>query len=142
MREQHRRPDMAAQRPAKDVGPGRRPSRLASLAPQGDGDGSALEYEIAREKAVSLGRLGRRLEAALDAVRTFDAREAGAGRSREREALLCEARTLLWYFVVQREACGLRDSARLMQDYAVPKEVRARMGLSQRTTEDRRRSNK
>jgi len=56
--------------------------------------------------------------------------------------LLCEAGTLLWYFVVQREACGLRDSARLMQDYAVPKEVLVRMGFNRRTTEDRRRRNK
>jgi len=117
--------------------------RRAPLADNSADDGSAaLAYEIAREKAVSLGRLGRRLEAALDAVRTFDAAEPGAGRTREREALLCEAGTLLWYFVVQREACGLRDSARLMQDYAVPKEVRARMGLSRRTKEDRRQRNK
>jgi hypothetical protein len=97
-----------------------------------------LEYEIAREKAISLGRLGRRLEAALEAVRAFDAAGARAGRSREREALLAEARTLLWYFVVQREACGLRDSAQLMQDYGVPKDVRARMGFNRRTTEARR----
>jgi len=141
MREKHRHPEVAARRPPKDAGLSHRPSRLASLAPQGDGDGSALEYEIAREKAVSLGRLGRRLEAALDTLRAFDAAEAGAGRSREREALLCEAGTLLWYFVVQSEACGLRDSARLMQDYAVPNEVRARMGF-RRTTEDRRQRNK
>jgi Family of unknown function (DUF6665) len=132
MREKFGHPEVAAQRPSKDAGPGRRPSRLA---PQGDGDGAALEYEIAREKAISLGRLGRRLEAALEALRAFDAAEAGARRSREREALLSEAGTLLWYFVVQREACGLRDSARLMQDYAVPKDVHTRMGFSRRTTE-------
>jgi hypothetical protein len=29
---------------------------------------------------------------------------------------------------VQREACGLNDSAQAMQDYAVPNEVYARMG--------------
>jgi len=29
---------------------------------------------------------------------------------------------------VQREACGLNDSAQVMQDYGVPNEVYARMG--------------
>ena len=33
----------------------------------------ALEYELAQEKASALGRLGRGLEAALDALRSFDA---------------------------------------------------------------------
>jgi hypothetical protein len=32
-------------------------------------------------------------------------------------------------FVVQREACGLRDSRAVMRDYAVPPEVKVRMGL-------------
>jgi hypothetical protein len=32
-------------------------------------------------------------------------------------------------FVVQREACGLRDSRAVMRDYAVPAEVQVRMGL-------------
>jgi hypothetical protein len=32
-------------------------------------------------------------------------------------------------FVVQREACGLRDSRAVMRDYAVPPEVQVRMGL-------------
>src|SRR5436190_13461011 len=90
---------------------------------------SALEYEIAREKASSLGRLGRQLEAALAALQAFDATHARASRSGEREALLAEAGTLLWHFIVQREACGLRDSARVMQDYAAPQDVRARMGV-------------
>jgi|GEM_PF-551314 len=142
-----RHPEAAAQRPSKDLDTGRRPSRLASLAPHGDGERSlarrrasvledsadnpnaALEYEIAREKAVSLGRLGRRLEAALAALQAFDKSHARARHSSEREALLAEAGTLLWHFIVQREACGLSDSARVMQDYAVPNEVRARMGV-------------
>ena len=32
-------------------------------------------------------------------------------------------------FVVQREACGLRDSRVLMREYNVPPEVQLRMGL-------------
>jgi hypothetical protein len=32
-------------------------------------------------------------------------------------------------FVVQREACGLRDSRAVMRDYAVPADVQVRMDL-------------
>ena len=32
-----------------------------------------LEYELAQEKASALGRMGRALEAALEALRSFDA---------------------------------------------------------------------
>ncbi|HXW25372.1 MAG TPA: hypothetical protein VEK73_11525 [Xanthobacteraceae bacterium] len=31
--------------------------------------------------------------------------------------------------MVQREACGLRDSNRAMREYGVPREVRLRMGV-------------
>src|SRR6266568_3995421 len=102
--------------------------RLSVLDASADNPNAALEYEIVREKASSLGRLGRRLEAALAALQAFDQSHVRRNRSGEREALLAEAGTLLWYFIVQREACGLRDSARVMQDYGVPRDVRARMG--------------
>jgi hypothetical protein len=105
----------------------RRPSAFEPENPN-----AALEYEIAREKASSLGRLGRRLEAALAALRAFDGAHERVHRSAERaerNALVSEAGTLLWHFIVQREACGLRDSTRVMQDYGLPKEVRARMGV-------------
>ncbi|HEV2957268.1 MAG TPA: DUF6665 family protein [Xanthobacteraceae bacterium] len=93
---------------------------------------AALDYEIAREKASALGRLGRRLEAALAALAAFDAQadeEASAAPAvrRERRAeLVAAAGEVLWSFIVQREACGLRDSSRAMRDYAVPAEVRLR----------------
>jgi hypothetical protein len=50
--------------------------------------GAALEYEIAREKAASLGRLGRRLEAALEALSAFDAAPS-ARRSSRKPACCC-----------------------------------------------------
>jgi hypothetical protein len=95
---------------------------------------AALDYEIAREKASALGRLGRRLEAALAALAAFDAQadEDGIGSSERRErrdALVAAAGEVLWSFIVQREACGLRDSARALRDYGVPAEVRLRMGI-------------
>jgi hypothetical protein len=97
-----------------------------------DNPSAALDYEIAREKASALGRMGRRLEAALVALATFDARpdeEPPALRREGRDVLVAEAGEALWNFVVQREACGLRDSTRAMREYRVPGEVRVRMGV-------------
>ena len=33
--------------------------------------------------------------------------------------------------MVQREACGMRDSRQVMRDYRVPVEVQYRMGIAQ-----------
>jgi hypothetical protein len=85
-----------------------------------------LEYEIARERASALGRLGRRLEAALAAL-TACPQTANPDR-KIRDGLVEQAGYALWLFVVQREACGLNDSAQVMQNYRVPREVYARMG--------------
>jgi hypothetical protein len=103
---------------------------------------AALDYEIAREKASALGRLGRRLEAALAALAVFDAQAdaevIGSSERRERrDALVAAAGEVLWSFIVQREACGLRDSARAMRDYGVPAEVRLRMGIFPATKQRR-----
>src|SRR5947199_6307658 len=92
---------------------------------------TALDYELAQEKASALGRLGRALEAALAALRAFDAEPhaMSAGRKQKRRALVAQAGHVLWMFVVQREALGLRDSRQVMRDYAVPPEVQGRMGM-------------
>jgi len=91
----------------------------------------ALDYELAREKASTLGRLGRALEAALAELRDFDAQPHArlAERKQERRALVAQAGHALWMFVVQREALGLRDARQMMRDYAVPPEVQGRMGM-------------
>jgi hypothetical protein len=96
-----------------------------------DNPAAALDYEIAQEKASTLGRLGRGLEAALATLAAFDAeaREPSAEVRRERRDLVAQAGHALWLFVVQREALGLRDSRQLMRDYRVPPEVQARMGM-------------
>ena len=92
-----------------------------------------IDSEIIQEQASALGRLGRGLEAALAALREFDAAAALSPPSDEaraqRKALVAQAGHALWMFVVQRESCGLRDSRAVMRDYAVPPEVQARMGL-------------
>jgi hypothetical protein len=86
----------------------------------------ALDYEIAQEQATALGRLGRALEAALKALAEYDRDQAGSAAARAE--LVAAASNALWCFVVQREACGLRDPRPVMRDYRVPAEVQNRMG--------------
>jgi hypothetical protein len=86
---------------------------------------AALQYEIVQEKASALGRLGRRLEGALADLAACP--RANSDRD-SRDSLVKQAGYALWLFVVQREACGLNDSARMMRTYGVPREVYARMG--------------
>ena len=92
----------------------------------------ALADEFGREKASALGRLGRALEAALAALAEFDAghshQSCTAEDRQSRASLVAEASVALWHFVVQREACGLRDIRYVLRDYRVPPEVAARMG--------------
>ena len=91
-----------------------------------------LNDEFAQEKASALGRLGRALEAALAALARFDADErrdtSPADVRQLRATLVAEASAALWHFVVQREACGLRDLRYVLRDYRVPSEVAARIG--------------
>jgi hypothetical protein len=99
----------------------------------------ALDYEIAQEQASALGRLGRALEAALSALRNYDgglapvpcsAPRSGDEKGRAMRArLVQEASEALWCFMVQREACGLRDPRPVIREYRVPAEVYARMGI-------------
>ena len=90
-----------------------------------------LDYEILQEQAAALGRMGRALEAALATLREFDAAHPRAGAlasaQQARRTLVMQAGHALWMFVVQREACGLRDSRTVMRDYNVPGEVQQRM---------------
>ena len=92
-----------------------------------------LNYEIVQEQAAALGRMGRALEAALARLREFDAAHPRAGEPasarQARRTLVMEAGHALWMFVVQREACGMRDSRPVMRDYNVPGEVQRCMGL-------------
>jgi hypothetical protein len=98
---------------------------------------SALGYEIAQEQAAALGRLGRALELALAALSRHDhvaaQRAANAAdhplpAGEPREQLVQAASDALWCFIVQREACGLRDHRSIIRAYGVPAEVHNRMG--------------
>ena len=91
-----------------------------------------LNYEIVQEQASALGRMGRALEAALAKLREFDAlhppADVPASAQQARRILVLEAGHALWMFVVQREACGLRDSRNIVKSYNVPREVEQCMG--------------
>lgn len=81
---------------------------------------AALHGEIAQEQAAALGRMGRKAEAALAALRVHE----GEGRP---EALK-KAADAVWCFFVQREVMGLRDRAQIVADYQIPREVMVRLG--------------
>jgi hypothetical protein len=109
-----------------------------------DSPAALLEHEFAQERASALGRLGRALEAALAALAEFDANHprepAPHATDRTRRAkMAAEASVALWQFVVQREACGLRDIRHVLRDYRVPADVAARMGAMPEKPAQRRR---
>jgi hypothetical protein len=81
---------------------------------------AALQSEIAQEQAAALGRMGRKAEAALAALKAHE----GEGRA---EALK-KAADAVWCFFVQREVMGLRDRAQIVADYQIPREVMVRLG--------------
>ena len=97
-----------------------------------------LEHEFAQEKASALGRLGRRLEAALAELANFEAahpnqRLHSPAQRAAREALMATASMALWQFIVQREACGLRDLRQVLRDYRVPQQIAVGMGAMPKT---------
>ena len=81
---------------------------------------AALRYELVEEQAATLGRVGRKADAALAALRAHE----GDGRAEVLKAA-CDA---VWCFLVQREVMGLRDRARIVADYDIPREVMVRLG--------------
>ncbi len=81
---------------------------------------AVLRYEILEEQAATLGRLGRKVEAALAALKEAEVQD--------RPARLKAAADIVWSFLVQREVLGLRDRAAIVAQYEIPKEVMARLG--------------
>jgi hypothetical protein len=86
-------------------------------------DGTLVE--IAQEKAASLGRAGQRVEAALARLRRH---EQIHGRLDGWADVADEAARAVYYYIVQREACGLRNSSELLRELDVPAEIQLRMG--------------
>jgi hypothetical protein len=93
----------------------------------------ALNYELLQESAGTLARLGLRLERSLEALAAHDAAAGpGGGRTAERDKLVADAGESLWYYVIQREVMGLRETESVLRELGVPREVRLRMGLPRR----------
>jgi len=82
---------------------------------------AALEHEIMAEKAGTLGRLTRKLEDAL-------ARLAQAETEPEHRRRAAEAGEALWYVMIQRELCGLRQHKAFFDHLGVPRSIRLSMG--------------
>jgi hypothetical protein len=87
-----------------------------------------IQHEIAKEQAEGLVRTEKRFVEALDAYRLHG--EAASAEAPDRgEWLLWDLVDALTGFVVQREACGLRDAGQLYRLYQVPREAVARIGV-------------
>ena len=105
------------------------PERIAALRSSG-GAYDLLKAELAGESASSLGHHGRQVEAAMTALRAFDA--AGGGAAEERLKLLRGAARAVWSYFVQRELCGMRDHRWVIKDYGITNEVLFRLGAIER----------
>lgn len=103
--------------------PGTPLSRLASRNLE------SVQAEVAQEKAAALARMAARLRDALARLDELEnvPRERDAAPVR-REQLVAAAGEALWYYVVQREACGFRDVEVVLRELGVPREVYLRMG--------------
>jgi len=104
-------------------------ARLAAIRHSG-GALELLKTEMAGESASSLGHHGRQVEAAMGAIRAFDA--SGMGTKDERIVLLRNAAKAVWHYFVQRELCGMRDHRWVIKDYGITDEVMVRLGAIER----------
>lgn len=101
---------------------GLRPPARFSAATLAESMQSALDYEIAGEKASSLGRAGDAVQQTLARLRAFD------GEAHERAVLLKAAAEAVWAYFIQRELCGLRRHDDAIREYGIPREVLVRLG--------------
>lgn len=96
--------------------------------PSASGRLDPLAYELASEMADALGRAGRKVETALEALKAA----GDACDPDRRETLLDDAAELVWGFFIQREICGFRNQADAIRRYGIPGEVLARLGRARR----------
>lgn len=84
-----------------------------------------FQREVLSEKAATLGRAGKALEAAL-------ARLSAAEAGPDRDALVQAAADAAHIYLIQREVCGIHGLGAPLEDFGVPGEVRVRIGASPR----------
>lgn len=99
-----------------------RPPSQFSAANLQDSLQQALDYEVAQEKATSLGHAGRIVGERMAALNAFDGEPAG------RIPLLKAAADAVWAYFIQRELCGLRRHDDAIREYGIPREVLVRLG--------------
>lgn len=80
---------------------------------------TALDHEIAAERASSLGAAEKRV---IDTLATLAAPRG------DRQAALNDAREAVWSYFVQRELIGFRRHADVIRDLGIPPEVIAGLG--------------
>lgn len=86
----------------------------------------ALAYETMQETAAALGRIGKQLEEALEALRRHD---ATPGSNRDRDELVQEAADRAWVLFIQRDHLGLKTDHHLTSTYRIPRDVMSRVGV-------------
>ena len=91
-----------------------------------DKDFDAFGYEVMVETASALGRIGKQLEEALEALRRHD---ATPGSNRDRDELVQDAANKAWVLFIQRDYLGLRTDHHLLSTYDIPREVMLRVGV-------------
>ncbi|MTH98125.1 DUF6665 family protein [Roseibium sp. RKSG952] len=95
--------------------------------PAEDPIAAALEQEVLAEKAGTLARLNKKLEAALANIPAADEQASDESKAL-RERHLQVAGEALWFVQIQRELCGLTRHQAFYDHMGVPKEVRVRLG--------------
>jgi hypothetical protein len=87
---------------------------------------AGLEAELQNERAIALGRAGKRVELALAEL------ESGVPGVTDGE-LVDAAGTAVWYYLINRESLGMFDHAEALAIYKVPPRVLARVGVVRKT---------
>lgn len=92
------------------------------LAPRtGEAAHEALQHEILAEKAASLGRAERRMEAALASLARTPEGDGG-------EDLVKAAAEAVYAYFVQRELNGFRRHEEIVREHRIPRRVLVRLG--------------
>lgn len=91
----------------------------------GDELQDAFQYEARQEAAAALGRVGKQLEAALDALTRHD---ATPGANTDRDLLAWEAADRAMALMIQRESFGLYASRDIERFYSIPRDVMVLIG--------------
>jgi hypothetical protein len=99
-----------------------RPPGKFSVATLRDGSFDALGYEILAEKAAALGRAGQHVELCLARLRDHRAEDG------ERTPLVKQAAEAVYAYFIQREICGFRRHDEIIREFAIPREVLAKLG--------------